>query len=106
MSNIKIYICQNKADKTKEEIIKEYSNIKREILLKFLGKADIINNYFKADKFEPIPDTDESIYKLTRHLRGVSNADLLVFGNDWESNKETKMLHTIAEEYRLNILHI
>lgn len=94
---MKIFISMPMRNLSKNEIIKEFNKISKELKTKF-EDAEIINS-INFDIINPVKSLAFSIDKL-------ADADLVVFVNSWNKARGCKIEHTIASEYNKEIIYL
>lgn len=96
---MKVFISQRMGGKTSKEIEEARAKATREIKNMFGEDTEIIDTFFKDSGRPPIELLGESI-KL------MSDADLVVFINDWADGRGCLIEHEVAELYGKKIIEL
>lgn len=94
---MKVFISQGMRGKTTEQIKAE-----RQELIKRLH--EIITDIDVIDSFIPDGDKKDPVYCLGTSIQKLSEADIVVFAQDWYRFRGCKIEMTIAVEYKKMVL--
>lgn len=94
---MKVFISQGMKGKTSEQIMSE-----RQELIKRLN--EIITDIEVIDSFIPDGNKKDPVYCLGTSIQKLSEADIVVFAQDWYRFRGCKIEMTIAVEYEKRVL--
>lgn len=94
---MKVFISQGMREKTTEQIKAE-----RQELIKSLNER--IKDVEIIDSFIPDGDKKDPVYCLGVSIQKLSEADIVVFAQDWYRFRGCKIEMTIAVEYEKRVL--
>ena len=94
---MKVFISQGMRGKTSEQIMSE-----RQELIKRLN--EIITDIEVIDSFIPDGDKKDPVYCLGTSIQKLSEADIVVFAQDWYRFRGCKIEMTVAVEYEKRVL--
>ena len=94
---MKVFISQGMKGKTSEQI-----KLERHELIKCLNER--ITNVELIDSFIPDGDKKDPVYCLGSAIQKLSDADIVVFAQDWYRFRGCKIEMTIAVEYKKKVL--
>ena len=94
---MKVFISQGMRGKTSEQIMSE-----RQELIKRLN--EIITDIEVIDSFIPDGNKKDPVYCLGTSIQKLSEADIVVFAQDWYRFRGCKIEMTIAVEYEKRVL--
>lgn len=96
---MKVFISQKMGGKTSKEIEEARGRATKEIKAMFGEDTEIIDTYFKDSKCTPIVLLGVSIELM-------SDADLVVFIEDWSYGRGCIIEHAVAELYGKEIMEL
>ena len=94
---MRVFISQGMKGKTAEQIKAERQNI-----IEYLNNQ--IENVEIIDSFIPDGDKKDPVYCLGTSIQKLSEADVVVFAQDWYRFRGCKIEMTIAVEYEKRVL--
>lgn len=101
---MKVFISLPMRGYTEEEIIAARKRIEDDVRARFKGEEiTIIDSHFR-DFNVTITDSNINVYFLSRSIRKLAEADLVVFGEGWDKARGCRIEHDIAQAYDIDIL--
>lgn len=99
---MKVFISQLMNGKTDEEIITERDRISDIIRKKYPNnEIEIIQSFIPRTK-----DICKSLVCLSHALRYLADADLAVFGKDWQKCRGCRIEHSCCVEYGIDTIYL
>lgn len=87
---------------SREEITQKRASITKKLEERF-GNITVIDSYFA--EFDLMKSSlNASVYCLGRAIIKLSEADIVVFAEGWESARGCRIEHTIAQDYGMDII--
>lgn len=93
----KLFISQPMRGRSDEEILKERKTLIEKAKQKFDDEVEILDSFFSNYNGNALGFLGKSIELL-------SNADVALFGVDWESARGCRIEHKCCEEYGIEII--
>jgi len=94
---MKVFISQGMRGKTSEQIMLERQELVNRL-------HEIITDVDVIDSFIPDGDKKDPVYCLGTAIQKLSEADIVVFAQDWYRFRGCKIEMTIAVEYKKMVL--
>lgn len=102
MKKIKIFISQPMGGKTNAEIIGERNRIINN--LEKILKIDNVEYIYSVIDCHPDKEVHVPIWYLSKSINILAEADLVVFGLDWEKARGCRIEHAICKEYGIKTM--
>lgn len=95
----RIFISQPMLNKTNDEIKAQRAEIVEKLKKKF-KKIEVIDSFF-----ENAPHDANPLWFLSKSLQLMSDADVVVFGDNWDQARGCKIEHECAKQYNYAIIY-